>query len=323
MALLAVKNLNIGFNFLNGFAQAVHNVGFELEKGETLAIVGESGSGKTLSSMAVLNLLPENSIVTSGKVEFEGEDLLKLPQKSMQKIRGKKIALIPQDPMTSLDPLYTIGDQLLEVIEIHQGKKGKDAREIAVEALERVKIPDAREKLDSYPHEFSGGMKQRVIIAMALACNAQIIIADEPTTALDVTVQAQIMEILQDIKEKSDISIILITHDMGIVAQNADKIAVMYAGHIVEFASKNELFKNPKHPYTKALLKVILDINSDTIETIEGQPPSITEKIEGCPFAPRCESCMEICTRTYPETRIFADGSEVQCHLYDKVEDKP
>ena len=319
MALLDVKNLNIGFNFLNGYAQAVHNVGFELKKGETLAIVGESGSGKTLSSMAVLNLLPENAIVTDGEVIFEGENLLKLPQKIMQKIRGKKIALIPQDPMTSLDPLYTIGDQLLEVIEIHQGKKGKDAKEIAVEALERVKIPDAREKLDAYPHEFSGGMKQRVIIAMALACNAQIIIADEPTTALDVTVQAQIMEILREIKAKSDISIILITHDMGIVAQNADKIAVMYAGHIVEFATKEALFKNPKHPYTKALLKVILDINSDKIETIEGQPPSITDKIAGCPFAPRCERCMEICTKTYPETRLFADKSKVQCHLYDEI----
>lgn len=317
MALLAVKNLNIGFNFLDGYAQAVHNVGFELKKGETLAIVGESGSGKTLSSMAVLNLLPENAIVTDGEVIFEGENLLKLPQKAMQKIRGKKIALIPQDPMTSLDPLYTIGDQLLEVIEIHQGKKGKEAKEIAIAALERVKIPDAREKLGAYPHEFSGGMKQRVIIAMALACNAQIIIADEPTTALDVTVQAQIMEILREIKAKSDISIILITHDMGIVAQNADKIAVMYAGRIVEFASKDELFKNPKHPYTKALLKVILDINSDKIETIEGQPPSITDKIEGCPFAPRCERCMEICTKTYPETSCFADGSKVQCHLYD------
>ena len=319
MALLSVKNLNIGFNFLDGYAQAVHDVGFELKKGETLAIVGESGSGKTLSCMSVLNLLPENSVVTGGIVEFEGENLLKLPQKSMQKIRGRKIALIPQDPMTSLDPLYTIGDQLLEVIEIHQGKKGKEAREIAIQALERVKIPDASEKLKAYPHEFSGGMKQRVVIAIALACKARIIIADEPTTALDVTVQAQIMEILREIKEKYGISIILITHDMGIVAQNADKIAVMYAGHIVEAASKAELFKNPKHPYTKALLKVILDINSDKIETIDGQPPSITDKITGCPFAPRCASRMEICTKIYPKTTYFADNSTVQCHLYNEI----
>ncbi len=316
MALLSVKNLNIGFNFLDGFYQAVHNVSFDVEQGQTLAIVGESGSGKTLSSMAVLNLLPENAVVKSGEVFFEQQDLLKLPQKHMQKIRGKKIALIPQDPMTSLNPLYTIGNQLLEVIEIHQGVKGKEAVEIAVKALEQVKIPDAREKMKAYPHEFSGGMKQRVIIAMALVCNAKIIIADEPTTALDVTVQAQIMEILREIKEKSGISIILITHDMGIVAQNADKIAVMYAGHIVEFASKEDLFNNPKHPYTKALLNVILDINSSSIETIEGQPPSIKDVMNGCPFYPRCPQKMQICNEIYPKTTVMPDGSKVDCHFF-------
>lgn len=317
MPILSVKNLNIGFNFLDGFHQAIYDAAFDLEKGETLAIVGESGSGKTLSAMSILNLLPENSVVKSGDILFEERNLLKLPQKEIQKIRGKKIALIPQDPMTSLNPLYTIGNQLLEVIHIHQGVKGKEALKIAVSALERVRIPDAEEKLKAYPHEFSGGMKQRVIIAMALACNAEIIIADEPTTALDVTVQAQIMEILRDIKAKSDISIILITHDMGIVAQNSDRIAVMYAGHIVEFATKKELFKNPKHPYTKALLNVILDINSDKIETIEGQPPSIMDDIKGCPFYPRCEKGMEICTQNYPETKTLKNGTRVDCHLYD------
>ena len=316
MSFLNVKNLNIGFNFLDGFYQAVWDVNFELEKGETLAIVGESGSGKTLSSMAVLNLLPENSTIVSGEILFQNKDLLKLSQKEMQKIRGKKIALIPQDPMTSLNPLYTIGDQLLEVIEIHQGLKGCEARKIAVQALERVKIPDAEEKLNAYPHEFSGGMKQRVIIAMALVCNAEIIIADEPTTALDVTVQAQIMDILRDIKEKSGISIILITHDMGIVAQNADKIAVMYAGHIVEFASKTELFNNPKHPYTKALLNVILDINSSSIETIDGQPPSIKDVTQGCPFYPRCKDKMPVCLTQYPKTTVFSDNSRVDCYCF-------
>ena len=316
MSFLNVKNLNIGFNFLDGFYQAVWDVNFELEKGETLAIVGESGSGKTLSSMAVLNLLPENSTIVSGEILFQNKDLLKLSQKEMQKIRGKKIALIPQDPMTSLNPLYTIGDQLLEVIEIHQGLKGCEARKIAVQALERVKIPDAEEKLNAYPHEFSGGMKQRVIIAMALVCNAEIIIADEPTTALDVTVQAQIMDILKDIKEKSGISIILITHDMGIVAQNADKIAVMYAGHIVEFASKTELFNNPKHPYTKALLNVILDINSSSIETIDGQPPSIKDVTQGCPFYPRCKDKMPVCLTQYPKTTVFSDNSRVDCYCF-------
>ena len=316
MSFLNVKNLNIGFNFLDGFYQAVWDVNFELEKGETLAIVGESGSGKTLSSMAVLNLLPENSTIVSGEILFQNKDLLKLSQKEMQKIRGKKIALIPQDPMTSLNPLYTIGDQLLEVIEIHQGLKGCEARKIAVQALERVKIPDAEEKLNAYPHEFSGGMKQRVIIAMALVCNAEIIIADEPTTALDVTVQAQIMDILKDIKEKSGISIILITHDMGIVAQNADKIAVMYAGHIVEFTSKTELFNNPKHPYTKALLNVILDINSSSIETIDGQPPSIKDVTQGCPFYPRCKDKMPVCLTQYPKTTVFSDNSRVDCYCF-------
>ena len=315
-SILKVKNLSIGFNFLDGFVEAVHGVSFELGKGETLAIVGESGCGKTISTMSVLRLLPENSKITSGEVYYDGQNLLNLTEKQMQKIRGKKIALIPQDPMTSLNPLYTVGNQLLEIIELHQGVKGKEAERLAVDALERVKIPDAKEKLKSYPHEFSGGMKQRVIIAMALACRAEIIIADEPTTALDVTVQAQIMDLLKEVKEKNNLSMILITHDLGIVSQYADKIAVMYAGHIVEFATKEILFKNPKHPYTRALLKVILDINSTHIETIEGQPPAITEKIAGCPFYPRCKNSMNICQKEYPLRKLFTDGSAADCWLY-------
>ncbi len=315
-SILKVKNLSIGFNFLDGFVEAVHGVSFELGKGETLAIVGESGCGKTISTMSVLRLLPENSKITSGEVYYDGQNLLNLTEKQMQKIRGKKIALIPQDPMTSLNPLYTVGNQLLEIIELHQGVKGKEAEKLAIDALERVKIPDAKEKLKSYPHEFSGGMKQRVIIAMALACRAEIIIADEPTTALDVTVQAQIMDLLKEVKEKNNLSMILITHDLGIVSQYADKIAVMYAGHIVEFATKEILFKNPKHPYTRALLKVILDINSTHIETIEGQPPAITEKIAGCPFYPRCKNSMNICQKEYPQRKLFTDGSAADCWLY-------
>ena len=315
-SILKVKNLSIGFNFLDGFVEAVHGVSFELGKGETLAIVGESGCGKTISTMSVLRLLPENSKITSGEVYYDGQNLLNLTEKQMQKIRGKKIALIPQDPMTSLNPLYTVGNQLLEIIELHQGVKGKEAEKLAIDALERVKIPDAKEKLKSYPHEFSGGMKQRVIIAMALACRAEIIIADEPTTALDVTVQAQIMDLLKEVKEKNNLSMILITHDLGIVSQYADKIAVMYAGHIVEFATKEILFKNPKHPYTRALLKVILDTNSTHIETIEGQPPAITEKIAGCPFYPRCKNSMNICQKEYPQRKLFTDGSAADCWLY-------
>ena len=314
--ILEVKNLQIGFNLSDGYRQAVYDVCFDLKKGETLAIVGESGCGKTISTMSVLQLLPENAVIKSGEILYNGENLLNFTQKQMQKIRGKKIALIPQDPMTSLNPLYTIGNQILEVIELHQGIKGKQAFDLAVQALERVKIPDAKEKMKSYPHEFSGGMKQRVIIAMALACNAEIIIADEPTTALDVTVQAQIMDILREVKEKYNLSLILITHDMGIVAQNADKIAVMYAGRIVEYSSVSSLFKNPKHPYTKALLNVILDINTDKVETIEGQPPSITDDICGCPFHPRCKSCMEICKKITPSLKTVED-SLVACHLYE------
>lgn len=314
--ILEVKNLNIGFDLSDGFRQAIYDVSFYLQKGETLAIVGESGCGKTISTMSILQLLPETAKIKSGEILYNGQNLLSFNQKQMQKIRGKKIALIPQDPMTSLNPLYTIGNQLLEIIELHQGVKGKEAFDIAVKALERVKIPDATEKMKAYPHEFSGGMKQRVIIAMALACNAEIIIADEPTTALDVTVQAQIMDILKEIKEKYNISLILITHDLGIVAQNADKIAVMYAGRIVEYASNKELFKNPKHPYTKALLNVILDINTETVQTIEGHPPSITDDISGCPFHPRCKDCMDICLNNIPKSRC-TDNSQVACHLYD------
>ena len=317
MTILDVKNLNIGFNLSDGFRQAIHNVSFSLKRGETLALVGESGCGKTISTMSILQLLPENAVIQSGEIIFNGENLLKLNQKQMQQIRGKKIALIPQDPMTSLNPLYTIGNQLLEIIELQQGLRGKEAFDVAVQALERVKIPDAADKMKAYPHEFSGGMKQRVIIAMALACKAELIIADEPTTALDVTVQAQIMEILRDIKAKYNLSLILITHDLGIVAENADKIAVMYAGRIVEYAGVKELFQSPKHPYTKALLNVILDINTDRVETIDGQPPSITDDIKGCPFHPRCSYCMEICTQNDPALRNVED-SMAACHLYDK-----
>lgn len=314
--ILEVKNLNIGFNLSEGFKQAVYDVSFSIKKGEMLSIVGESGCGKTISTMSILQLLPETAEIKSGEIIYNNENLLSFSPKQMQKIRGKKIALIPQDPMTSLNPLYTIGNQLLEIIELHQGLKGEKAFSIAVEALKRVKIPDAEEKMEAYPHQFSGGMKQRVIIAMALACNAEIIIADEPTTALDVTVQAQIMEILNEIKDNLGVSIILITHDLGIVAENADNVAVMYAGHIVEQADVKTLFENPKHPYTKALLNVILDIKSTSVKTIDGHPPSIEDKISGCPFHPRCKDCFETCKSIKPK-EINIGKTIVACHLYD------
>lgn len=319
MNILKIENLNLVFNLQNGVCQALRNVNLELEKGHTLAIVGESGCGKTLTAMSVLQLLPNTARITSGKIIYNGQNLLDLNEAQMQKIRGKHIALIPQDPMTSLNPLYTIGDQLLEVITLHQNLKGEDAIDKAIESLEKVKIPNARERLKNYPHEFSGGMRQRVIIAMAIACNAEIIIADEPTTALDVTVQAQIMDLLNEIRETYDTSIILISHDLGLVAENSNKIAVMYAGSVVEYANNSELFKKPKHPYTKALLNSLPDIYTEKLETIKGQPPSIKETILGCPFAPRCESKMGICETKKPEITKINNLSCVSCWLYKNV----
>lgn len=298
MTILEVKNLNLGFNCENGFRQALFDVSFALEKGKMHALVGESGCGKSVSAMSILQLLPKTAQITGGKIFFKGENIL---NKNIQNLRGAKIALIPQDPMTSLNPLYTIGNQLLEVIKIHQGLKGDEAFNKAIQALEDVQIPCAKDRMNAYPHEFSGGMKQRAIIAMALACNAEIIIADEPTTALDVTIQAQIMNLLKNIQEQKNTSVLLITHDLALVGENADYISVMYAGRIVESAPAKEFFTNPKHPYSQALLRS-LPINRDKeLETIQGQPPSIQENITGCRFHPRCEKCIEICTQKIPE----------------------
>ena len=292
MAILEVKDLNLGFNCECGFRQALFDVSFELEKGKMHALVGESGCGKTISAMSILQLLPKTAAITGGKIIFNGQNLLE--NKKMQKVRGAKIALIPQDPMTSLNPLYTVGNQLLEVIKIHQGLHGDEAYKKAVEALEEVQIPCAAERMKAYPHEFSGGMKQRAIIAMALACKAEVLIADEPTTALDVTIQAQIMNLLNDIRKNKQTSILLITHDLALVGENADYISVMYAGRIVETAPAKEFFANPKHPYSKALLRSLPSNKNSKLETIQGQPPSIQENISGCRFHPRCQECMEI-----------------------------
>ena len=243
MAILDVKNLNLGFILENGFRQALFDVSFSLEKGKMHALVGESGCGKTISAMSILRLLPKTATITSGQIIYNKENLLAIPIKNMQNIRGSKIALIPQDPMTSLNPLFTIGDQLLEVINIHHGLKGKEAVKKAIDALDAVQIPCAAERIKAYPHEFSGGMKQRAIIAMALACNAEILIADEPTTALDVTIQAQIMSLLDKIRTERNTSILLITHDLALVGENADYVSVMYAGRIVETAPQKSFLQ--------------------------------------------------------------------------------
>jgi oligopeptide/dipeptide ABC transporter ATP-binding protein len=313
MNILEVKNLNLGFWFEKDFKQALFDVTFSMEKGKMLSIVGESGCGKTMSAMSILNLIPKTAQITSGEIIYNSENLLKKTQKEMQKIRGSKIALIPQDPMTSLNPLYTVGDQLLEIIKIHQNLEGAEAIKKAIEAFEAVQIPDAKSRLSNYPHEFSGGMKQRAIIAMALACNAEILIADEPTTALDVTIQAQIMNILNDIKTNKGTSILLITHDLALVSEHTDDIAVMYAGRIVEQASNEEFFSNPKHPYSKALLKSLPSGREEILETIQGQPPSLFQEINGCKFNPRCEFCKDICIQQVPLLNDIENNHKVAC----------
>ena len=316
MTVLEVKKLNLGFECECGFRQALYDVSFSLEPGKMHALVGESGCGKTISAMSILRLLPKTAYITSGEILYGSNDILKLPVKKLQKLRGAKIALIPQDPMTSLNPLYTIGDQLLEVIKIHQGLQGKEAFNKAVEALELVRIPCAKERMNAYPHEFSGGMKQRAIIAMALACNAEILIADEPTTALDVTIQAQIMNLLKDIQKNTGTAILLITHDLALVSENADYVSVMYAGHIVENAPADEFFKNPNHPYTLALLKSMPSVRrNEKLSTITGQPPSIQQFINGCKFHPRCENCMDICKNIVPPVYYVGENHFSSCFL--------
>ena len=313
MSILKINNLNLGFDLEQGFCQVLYDVSLDLKQGKTLALVGESGSGKSLTAMSVLKLLPKNAKITSGQIFFKDKNILDFSEKDLQNLRGNKIALIPQDPMSSLNPLYTIENQLLEVINLHQNLYGAQAQKMALEVLEKVKIPNAKERLKSYPHEFSGGMKQRVIIAMALATNAEIIIADEPTTALDVTVQAQIMKLLKEIKQNFGTSMILITHDLGLVAENADEVAVMYAGRIVEFSKNLSIFDNPTHPYTQALLKALPDVNSATLEIIAGQPPHISEKITGCKFHPRCSRKIDVCNSQIPLLEQVGENSYVAC----------
>lgn len=316
MSILEISNLNIGFNTESGFRQALWDVSFALNKGEMHALVGESGCGKSVSAMSILRLLPKNAIIKSGEIFFNGEDILKFDRKNLSNLRGSKIALIPQDPMTSLNPLYTIGNQLLEVIKIHQGLKGKDAYRKAIEALEAVQIPAAKERFNSYPHEFSGGMKQRAIIAMALACNAEILIADEPTTALDVTIQAQIMKLLNEIKTETMAAILLITHDLALVSENADFVSVMYAGRIVESAPSKEFFSNPKHPYSLALLNALPSNRGEKLDTIYGQPPSIYQNISGCRFHPRCKNCFDKCINNIPDFIEVNKNHKSACWLH-------
>ena len=310
--ILEIKNYSLGIEIDKKIYPILKNINFSFFKGKIHAIVGESGCGKTMSVMSILKLLPKNSKVLGGKIVFEGQNILSYSEKQMRQIRGRKIALIPQDPMTSLNPLYTIENQLLEVIMLHNDISKEQAQKIAIQTLESVEFKDAEKRIKSYPHELSGGMKQRVIIAMALAAKADILIADEPTTALDVTIQAQILKLLEKIKQQGK-TIILITHDLGVVAQYSDDISIMYLGTIVERAQTRELFKNPHHPYTKALIEALPVKKGKKLKNIKGQPSQITQIIEGCPFNPRCEKADYLCHTKMPEL-INISNSNVSCH---------
>lgn len=314
--IVEINNLSLGFDIDERFYPAIHSVNFDIKKGKMHAIVGESGCGKTMTVMSILRLLPKNAKITNGEILFEDKNLLELKEKDLRKIRGRKIALIPQDPMTSLNPLYTIENQMIETVLLHNKVSKKEAYEIALEALKDVEIQDPKNRMKAYPHELSGGMKQRVIIAMALSSHADVIIADEPTTALDVTIQAQILKLLSDIK-KCGKSIILITHDLGIVKQYADFVSIMYLGKVVEKALVDVLFSDPKHPYTKALLAALPTIKGKKLENIKGSPSPITKPVIGCPYHPRCKNVKDICSNKIFPLKEQPDGSSVACRLYE------
>lgn len=326
--LLSVKNLKVTFKTDGGLVKAVNDVSFDLRPGETLGIVGESGSGKSVTNMAIMRLLPSPPAVIdpSSQVLFEGRDLVKLRQNDMRKIRGKDISMIFQDPMTSLNPVMTVGKQITESLKLHLKLDDKAARNRAIDLLKLVGIPAAANRLDDYPHQFSGGMRQRVMIAMGVSCNPKLLIADEPTTALDVTIQAQILEVLKRLRQELGTAIILITHDLGVVAGMCDRILVMYAGRIVETADARPLYKNPRHPYTIGLLNSVprLDANQrGRLIPIPGMPPDMSNPPSGCPFEPRCSFSQPAeCRSIYPPLREVDENHRAAC-LFDITRDTP
>jgi oligopeptide transport system ATP-binding protein len=321
--LLSVRELRTYFETEDGTVKAVDGISFDLKRGETLGIVGESGSGKSVTNLSIIRLIPSPpGRIVSGEILFRGQDIMSLTPEEVRRIRGKRISMIFQDPMTSLNPFMRISRQLGEITELHLGHTKEQAREHAIRMLETVGIPEARARVDSYPHEFSGGMRQRVMIAMALACEPELLIADEPTTALDVTIQAQILELIKKLKEETGTSVILITHDLGVVAGMTDDIIVMYAGKIFEKAPTHELFAAPGNPYTKGLLKSVPDpVQEEGTELyqIPGLPPDVAHLPPGCPFAPRCYRAEELCKREYPPfVQLNAEHFSL-CHFAEEV----
>ena len=320
--LLEVKDLRTYFQTEDGLVKAVDGISFDLKRGETLGIVGESGSGKSVTNLSIIRLIPDPpGKIVSGEVIFDGQDLFLLSTESIRRIRGRRIAMIFQDPMTSLNPFLKISRQLMEMTQLHLGHTKKQAYEHAVKMLEIVGIPDARARANNYPHEFSGGMRQRVMIAMALSCEPELLIADEPTTALDVTIQAQILELIKRLKQETGTSVILITHDLGVVAGMTDHVIVMYAGKIFEQARTAELFATPGNPYTKGLLRSVPDPTAEQgkLYQIPGLPPDVARLPPGCPFAPRCDRAEEICHREFPPfVQLNADHGSL-CHFAKEV----
>jgi len=315
--LLRVEGLRTQFKTKKGMITAIDKVDFTIHSGEILGIVGESGCGKSVTSLSILSLLPENGIVSDGKIIMDDVDLLTLKEEQMCEIRGNKIAMIFQDPLTSLNPTMSIGKQMMEPFMIHQGYDKNTAREKALEMLRNVGIPSPEKRMNEYPHNLSGGMRQRVMIAMALSCNPKLLIADEPTTALDVSIQAQILELMHQLRNNMGTAIMLITHDMGVIAEMADNVLIMYAGRGVEYAKAEDVFKNPKHPYTKGLLESVprLDKDVEELNTIEGTVPNQYNMPEGCSFHPRCKMTTEECRKSKPE-QYKSDNTYVSCFLY-------
>lgn len=320
---LEVDDLSVEFHTPSGVVHAVTHSSFKLREGEILGIVGESGSGKSVTAYSIMGLTAYPGKLIGGTIYFNGHQIEKMSEKEMRKIRGNEVSIIFQDPMTSLNPVYTIGNQITEVIRLHTGKSKKEAYDRAKELLELVGINEPTKRLKQYPHELSGGMRQRVMIAIALACEPKLLIADEPTTALDVTIQAQILELMQELRQKLGMSIIMITHDLGVVASMCERIAVMYAGHIVEYGTADEIFYEPKHEYTKGLINSIPKLSAQEIERlvpIEGQPVDLLNPPAGCPFAPRCANCMKICLREMPPKTELSDTHYSHCWLLQKEE---
>ena len=316
MPLLVVEDLKTHFFTRRGVTKAVDGVSFTLETGETLALVGESGSGKSITCLSLVRLVPEPAgRIVGGRVLLDGEDLLQMSPAQMRRVRGKKIAMVLQDPMTSLNPALTIGTQVGEVVRLHQGVRGRALRDRVLDALRRLRISAAETRLGQYAHQFSGGMRQRVSSAIALSCAPRLLIADEPTTSLDVTIQAQYLDLLKEVQASAGVAVILVTHDFGIVAANADRVAVMYAGKIVEMGTTLQVFNRPSHPYTQALLRCLPDVGlkRETLVEIGGQPPDLAQLPPGCPFAPRCPDRQPVCHETAPPAVTIEDGHVASC----------